>query len=84
MQDSHQGWAVASWLVANASQYGITFVRYQGYQWLGFRGTGTLDRGTGQDARAGCPVRGGVRLIACDPQRVGCVGPIPPGTRYWW
>jgi hypothetical protein len=40
VQDAHQGWAVASWLVANASQYGITFVRYQGYQWLGFRGTG--------------------------------------------
>jgi hypothetical protein len=40
VRDSRQGWAVASWLVANASEYGITFVRYQGYQWLGFSGTG--------------------------------------------
>jgi len=27
------GWAVASWLVTNASSYGITQVRYRGYQW---------------------------------------------------
>jgi hypothetical protein len=27
------GWAVANWLVANASSYGITRVRYGGYQW---------------------------------------------------
>jgi hypothetical protein len=27
------GWAVASWLVANASSYGITHVSYAGYQW---------------------------------------------------
>ncbi len=27
------GWAVASWLVTNASSYGITQVRYGGYQW---------------------------------------------------
>jgi hypothetical protein len=40
VRDSRQGWAVASWLVANASQYGITFVRYQGYQWHGFSGSG--------------------------------------------
>ena len=30
---THSGWAVASWLVANASSYGITRVRYGGYQW---------------------------------------------------
>lgn len=40
VSNSRQGWAVASWLVSNAPQYGITFVRYQGYQWLGFRGAG--------------------------------------------
>ena len=40
VRDPRQGWAIASWLAANASQYGITFVRYQGYQWLGFRGSG--------------------------------------------
>jgi hypothetical protein len=27
------GWAVANWLVTNASSYGITQVRYGGYQW---------------------------------------------------
>ena len=27
------GWAVANWLVANALSYGITQVRYGGYQW---------------------------------------------------
>lgn len=27
------GWPVANWLVANASSYGITQVRYAGYQW---------------------------------------------------
>jgi hypothetical protein len=40
VRDPRQGWAIASWLEANAAQYGITFVRYQGYQWLGFRGAG--------------------------------------------
>jgi hypothetical protein len=40
VEDSRQGWAVASWLICNASQYGITFVRYRGFQWLGFRGAG--------------------------------------------
>lgn len=27
------GWAVANWLLTNASSYGITQVRYRGYQW---------------------------------------------------
>jgi hypothetical protein len=27
------GWAVANWVVANASNYGITKVSYDGYQW---------------------------------------------------
>jgi hypothetical protein len=27
------GWAVANWLLTNASSYGITHVRYDGYQW---------------------------------------------------
>jgi hypothetical protein len=40
VRDSRQGWAVAAWLVSHATDYGITFVRYQGYQWDGFRGTG--------------------------------------------
>ena len=28
-----RGWPVANWLVANASSYGITQVRYAGYRW---------------------------------------------------
>lgn len=40
VHDSRQGWAVASWLVANAQEYGIAFVRFRGYQWLGFSGSG--------------------------------------------
>ena len=27
------GWAVANWLVTNATSYGITQVRYKGYHW---------------------------------------------------
>jgi hypothetical protein len=27
------GWAVANWLVTNASSYGITQVSYAGYRW---------------------------------------------------
>jgi hypothetical protein len=30
---SDSGWAVANWLVTNASSYGITQVSYAGYQW---------------------------------------------------
>jgi len=30
---SGSGWPVANWLVANAGNYGITQVRYDGYQW---------------------------------------------------
>lgn len=49
VQDPRRGWAIASWLAANASSYGIGFVRYQGYQWLGFSGAGHWTR---QPARA--------------------------------
>lgn len=44
VRDTRQGWAVASWLVANAAEYGITFVRYMGYQWRGFTGAGHWTR----------------------------------------
>ena len=54
--DPQQGWAVASWLAANASEYGITFVRYQGSQWLGFRGAGHW---TAEPARKCGPCRWG-------------------------
>jgi hypothetical protein len=35
-----QGWAVAAWLVCNASSYGIRNVRYGNYEWLSYTGTG--------------------------------------------
>jgi hypothetical protein len=44
VRDPRQGWAIASWLVANAAEYGIGFVRYQGYQWRGFTGSGHWTR----------------------------------------
>ena len=33
MPSADSGWAVANWLVANAGDYGITQVRFSGYQW---------------------------------------------------
>lgn len=47
-----QGWAVAAWLVSNAATYGITGVRCQGFQWLGFTGPGQW---TAQIGAAGSP-----------------------------
>jgi len=37
---SREGWAVASWLISYASLYGISDVRYGGYEWLSGHGTG--------------------------------------------
>jgi hypothetical protein len=33
------GWAVATWLVSHAGDYGITAVRFGGYQWTAARGS---------------------------------------------
>lgn len=33
IERSSAGWAVASWLVTHATTYGLTSVRYAGYQW---------------------------------------------------
>jgi hypothetical protein len=41
ISQNQQGWAVAAWLVSNAAAFGISTVRYQGYQWSGFTGSGT-------------------------------------------
>lgn len=38
--DARQGWAVAAWLVCDAASYGITDVRYGGYEWLATTGSG--------------------------------------------
>jgi hypothetical protein len=34
------GWAVAGWLITHADSYGISDVRYRGYEWLRGHGTG--------------------------------------------
>jgi len=34
VNSAREGWAVASWLVSHAARYGISDVRYAGYQWL--------------------------------------------------
>lgn len=47
---AEQGWAVAAWLVSNAATYGITSVRYQGLEWLGFTGPGRWTPQAGQAA----------------------------------
>jgi hypothetical protein len=40
VEDSRQGWAVAVWLVSHAADYGISKVRYGGYEWNGKTGSG--------------------------------------------
>jgi hypothetical protein len=37
--NSRQGWAVAAWLVSHAAGYGISYVRYAGYEWHGSTGS---------------------------------------------
>jgi hypothetical protein len=39
-----EGWALAAWLIANASSYGISDVRYLGYEWLYGHGSGNWIR----------------------------------------
>jgi hypothetical protein len=38
--DSREGWSVASWLVSHAADYGISDVRYAGYEWRAAKGSG--------------------------------------------
>lgn len=38
VHDASVGWAVATWLVTHAGDFGITHVIYQGYQWTATRG----------------------------------------------
>jgi hypothetical protein len=58
-----QGWSVAAWLVCNANSYGIRYVRYLGYQWLSYTGSGHWARqpqsGRRSSASAQPPVRAG-------------------------
>jgi hypothetical protein len=48
--DQTQGWAVAAWLVSNASSYGIRNVRYLDYEWLSYQGSGRWVRQRGTAA----------------------------------
>ena len=52
ISQDQQGWAVAAWLVSNAAAFDISTVRYQGYQWNGFTGSG---KWTAARARAHAP-----------------------------
>lgn len=38
------GWAVAAWLISHASSYGISNVRYLGYEWFATRASGAWTR----------------------------------------
>ena len=33
VREPQQGWSVAGWLVSHAASYGITYVRFRGYEW---------------------------------------------------
>jgi hypothetical protein len=44
VRSARQGWAVAAWLVSHAVTYGITTVRFRGYEWLSNQGTGRWHR----------------------------------------
>lgn len=54
-----EGWAVAAWLISHASSYGISNVRYFGYEWFAERGSGgwVRQRRSGSSAQpsAGSP-----------------------------
>lgn len=46
------GWPVANWLVANAGNYGITQVRYDGYQWTAGLTETSWQQDSGASARS--------------------------------
>jgi hypothetical protein len=50
VQRPNVGWAVAAWLISHASSYGISNVRYLGYEWFATQGSGNWIR---QRAKAG-------------------------------
>ncbi len=51
-----QGWAVAGWLVSHAASYGISHVRYRGYEWLRQRAR-ALGQSSAGAPDAGCHAR---------------------------
>ena len=40
VDNSREGWSVAAWLVSHAADYGISDVRYAGYEWQAAKGSG--------------------------------------------
>ena len=48
------GWAVANWLVTNASSYGITQVSYAGYQWTARLTETSWQSDSGRDSGGYC------------------------------
>lgn len=40
VENARDGWAVAAWLVSHAAAYGISDVRYAGYEWRASTGSG--------------------------------------------
>jgi hypothetical protein len=40
VDDSREGWSVAAWLMSHAADYGISDVRYAGYEWRSAKGSG--------------------------------------------
>ena len=53
-------WTVASWLVANAQQYGISEVRYAGYEWTAADGSMGWQRASGPQG----PARASTSIVA--------------------
>jgi hypothetical protein len=56
------GWAVAAWLISHASSYGISNVRYLGYEWFATQGSGLWARQravSGHSALSGPPAASG-------------------------
>ena len=49
------GWTVASWLVTHAAAYGLTDVRYDGYQWTAAAGSGGWRQETGAPPASTAP-----------------------------
>ena len=77
VQDAHQGWAVASWLVANASQYEQD-EWYRSHQWLGFVAPAPDQNRVDPQARAGPSAV--VFADSSASQAACCVGPILAGN----
>jgi hypothetical protein len=78
------GWAVAAWLISHASSYGISNVRYLGYEWFATQGSGLWARqravSGGHSAASGPPAASG-HSAASGPSAASVArAPAPPTT----